>query len=112
MNPEIKAKWVAALRSEAFRQCRSDLKRNNRYCCLGVLCELHRREKGGEWEPTPKGGLGYLGAVTVLPSTVVEWAGLEDGNPRFGDMNGCATRANDELRLPFPEIADLIEANL
>ena len=43
MKPEIKAKWIEALRSGAFNQGRSFLHDliENTYCCLGVLCEIN-----------------------------------------------------------------------
>lgn len=41
MNPEIKAQWVAALRSGTYPQGQSVLRSlDGRYCCLGVLCDL------------------------------------------------------------------------
>lgn len=41
MNKEVKAKWVAALRSGEYKQGKGRLKNiNNEYCCLGVLCAL------------------------------------------------------------------------
>lgn len=40
MNPEIKARWVAALRSGKYQQGRRVLRNGDSYCCLGVLCEL------------------------------------------------------------------------
>ena len=41
MNPEIKAKWVAALRSGEYKQAKGQLRIGNSFCCLGVLCNLH-----------------------------------------------------------------------
>jgi hypothetical protein len=40
MNPEVKAGWIAALRSGKYEQGKSYLHRGNEYCCLGVLCEI------------------------------------------------------------------------
>lgn len=41
MNPEIKAKWIAALTSGEYEQTRNYLRRvGGGYCCLGVLCEV------------------------------------------------------------------------
>jgi hypothetical protein len=41
MNPEIKQKWVEALRSGKFKQCRFVLRNDaGEMCCLGVLREL------------------------------------------------------------------------
>lgn len=40
MNPELKAKWIAALRSGNYKQGRGRLKHAGRYCCLGVLGDV------------------------------------------------------------------------
>ena len=42
MDAELKAKWVAALRSGEYRQGKRLLhdEDHNTYCCLGVLCAL------------------------------------------------------------------------
>jgi hypothetical protein len=40
MKPELKAKWVAALRSGEYPQGKDFLQSNGKFCCLGVLCEV------------------------------------------------------------------------
>src|SRR5262245_26699265 len=40
MNAGLKAKWLAALRSGDYKQGHDWLRFRNRYCCLGVLCEV------------------------------------------------------------------------
>lgn len=52
MNPEVKTKWLAALRSGNYKQGRMALKRGvgdgtADYCCLGVLCDISGL---GAWE--------------------------------------------------------------
>ena len=58
INPEVKKKWVEALRSGKFEQGRSRLvgisskpkdivgeaKSDKCYCCLGVLCEVYAED--------------------------------------------------------------------
>lgn len=89
MNPQIAKDWVAALRSGKFVQASGALHNGpNSYCCLGVLCELHRQHAGTyEWvSPTddmldeeedlrPDQQI-YCGAWEVLPDDVRQWAGL------------------------------------
>lgn len=43
LPPELKAQWVAALRSGEYKQGHGELRTNGgtRYCCLGVLTDLH-----------------------------------------------------------------------
>ena len=55
MNPTIKAQWLEALRSGEYKQGREYLRQSNKdtvlYCCLGVLCDLHRKATGTyQWE--------------------------------------------------------------
>lgn len=53
LNPEIKKKWVKALRSGKYNQCDGQLRQGDTFCCLGVLCDLHRKamKKGdNEWK--------------------------------------------------------------
>jgi hypothetical protein len=40
MSPELKAKWLAALRSQKYQQGNGTLHRGNTFCCLGVLCDV------------------------------------------------------------------------
>ena len=47
LNPEFKTKWLTALRSGEYQQCRSDLKNHTGFCCLGVLADL----ENPEWVP-------------------------------------------------------------
>ncbi len=113
MDPEIKARWVAALRSGEYPQGRHGLrgKDESRFCCLGVLCDLHAKEGLGEWN---RGGykgidLRYEDEVCYLPISVLKWSGLEERAPRIGEVT--LSGLNDEGK-SFPEIANLIEAHL
>lgn len=41
MNQEIKNQWVAKLRSGEYEQGYNALRsKDNKYCCLGVLCDI------------------------------------------------------------------------
>lgn len=46
MDAELKARWIAALRSGDYAQGKGKLGRRefgaHEYCCLGVLCDLER----------------------------------------------------------------------
>lgn len=44
MNPEVKKKWLEALRSGKYRQATEQLRKGDAYCCLGVLCDLYAKE--------------------------------------------------------------------
>lgn len=97
-------RWVAALRSGEFKQTRNRLHYGDGYCCLGVACELYRRETGkGKWDSNNF----FLGKNVTLPLVVRESLQLRRDNGRFGS-GGLATM-NDDGRT-FAEIADLIES--
>lgn len=114
MNPAIKRKWLAALRSGEYMQGRRKLRHAGRFCCLGVLCNLHAQAHP---EIAAKEVLAsmYLGESDLLPDEVRAWAGLDDrygnldvGNDSLIDLNdgsGCRQHS-------FSEIADVIEAHL
>ena len=115
MNQEVKKEWVAALRSGDFKQGHYALynAEHDMYCCLGVLCELHRRRfHSAEWvlnDPVQSDWLTcntYLGHESHLPPAVNEWAGLEEN----GYLPGFLVTANDSDGLSFTKIAEYIEA--
>lgn len=117
MDKEIKAKWLTALRSGEYKQTKRVLNDGKEgFCCLGVLCEVHRKETGeGSWVDDKSDDdlpcLGYMGETMVLPLDIVSWAGLpEDGgrNPPIG--KDSLAELNDK-GMSFAEIADIIEAN-
>lgn len=123
MNPEIKAKWVAALRSGEYNQAVSVLRNGYGFCCLGVLCDLFASEHGmGDWDVNRLGG--NDGDDEEPSDEVREWARLPACNPivRFEDGEAPVSVFNDGGIIPFTgrtvqrrtfaEIADAIEAQL
>ena len=116
MNKIVKEKWLKALRNGEYEQGKNALKPNGTYCCLGVLCELHRlevkRDDWGELEDNAEGSI-YLEMEYELPDEVIEWAGLSSGNPGIDHNEEMDSLAyiNDEVA-DFEEIADFIEEQL
>lgn len=106
MDVDLKTKWLAALRSGKYKQGQRALKRNDEFCCLGVLCDV----LGADWE---------VGADKDLGATV-------GGELQDYYLNPCALATagfseqqqailygmNDDQGRSFAEIADHIEANL
>lgn len=114
MDLEIRTKWVAALRSDEFKQGTNALRRVDgdieRFCCLGVLCELAARE-GVIEPPRLKKGIGgtwylYDGTSIALPPKVKAWMGGLDM-----DSESYLVHLNDNGS-PFSRIADYIERRL
>lgn len=121
MNPEVKAKWVAALRSGRFKQGREALRDcEDNFCCLGVLCEIAAEEHitaRSQSHPNDAYRYGVEGShrsLFFLPFEVIRWSGLGAVNPtvQYNGETKSLIDLNDGLALPFPQIADLIEAQL
>ena len=120
MNPEVKTKWLEALRSGKYKQGTGKLRStDDTFCCLGVLCDIaeqegvvaaERNEELLEEFPDLHLDWYYDDTDTELPLSVVDWAGLSSRNPMLG-ADSCI-ELNDELEKTFPEIADEIEKAL
>lgn len=122
MNPRIKKKWLEALRSGEYKQTTENLRDSNGFCCLGVLCDLHAKERGTNWVQRIDSYELY-GEAQTLPLSVQEWAGLDSdigGVVDFEYESGgeihlkadTLPEINDSWHKDFNEIADLIEAQL
>ena len=113
MNKEIKARWVEALRSGNYEQGRYNLRRDDQFCCLGVLCDVVKDEVGCNWLPAQDSyGTFYRfdEADEVLPKVVAEYADLQL-SPRLKTSKGEVeiTIFNDSVEYTFEQLADLIE---
>lgn len=125
MNQEVKAMWVSALQSGEYQQGQCYLRVDDKYCCLGVLCDIYIQKVEGSWERNydyehsqvynfaieSKSQL----AVSQLTSSVMKWAGLENTDPRVV-VNTLAvelmlSEVNDQ-GYSFNDIANIIENQL
>ena len=134
MKAEVKALWLAALRSGKYEQGQHALRVPGEqagqyaYCCLGVLCDVFQKTTGqGRWveagniAPFRSDNDEFVATAEhdrndqVLPEGVVEWAGLDQANPDLPSLAGadadCLAAQNDS-GATFAEIADMIEADL
>lgn len=110
MTPELKSKWVAALRSGKYKQTQTVLRDDLGFCCLGVLCDVIGPTG---WSPVG-GGFTYLDTFSLglLGTPLLNYVGLD------ADTQVELTKLNDEAKLDmgspstFAEIADYIEANV
>lgn len=105
---DLKSKWLKALRSEDFRQARSRLKRGDRFCCLGVLCEI---SNAGEWETVEiygDRGLSYRcedeNDAYLLPKCINLKSKIDSPMSKLTTMNDSGQT--------FRQIADWIEVNI
>ena len=98
MDPAVKAKWVAALRSGAYAQGYGKLRTKDRYCSLGVLCKVLglKIDRAGKYAMAPDGN--FRPAIEVFPAHGLSMDAVED----LWEMN-------DLKGMTFVEIADAIE---
>ena len=117
MKQGPKEKWLEALRSGEFGQARGRLREpgTDNMCCLGVACEVYRRETGkGSWIDGVvfEDGTGVK-SEQMLPAGVQDWLGVEERN-LFPFREPCVENGpsvatlNDE-GLDFDNIAAIIE---
>jgi hypothetical protein len=122
MSTQIKQQWVTALRSGEYTQASSNLRTEEGYCCLGVLCDLYSkdtRDISTEWEVNhtadarPIPFYNFMNEGSFLPIAVVNWAGLDKASPVI-DLEGVKmelAQVNDSGST-FTQIAQLIEEQL
>ena len=115
MNPQVKEKWLNALRSGEYQQTQTALRKEDGFCCLGVLCDLYIKEKNEQWvwDGDSKYGI-KCGSKNVyyshLPRSVMEWAGLRICCDPFV-FDNTLSELNDGGST-FKQIADLIKEHL
>lgn len=115
MNPEIKEKWLTALRSGDYAQgkgwlCKVEEDGSKAYCCLGVLTDLYLKETGQKWEFSA-GCFEFQGHSGSLPSPVRQWSGVKEGFGGFETKGGdidCLSGINDQND-SFDEVIEIIE---
>jgi hypothetical protein len=134
MDFKVSVKWLEALRSGRYRQTRGRLQQpspsgptESGFCCLGVLCDLHREFINGQvksntavWDNDGTYLCGGFQSSSVLPENVREWAGLDSLNPGFPRLRSGGEEHRGYVYLSdlndkgesFDAIADVIEANV
>lgn len=117
MNPEIKQRWVAALRSGEYEQGKGFLNSDGKFCCLGVLCDLHSQDHNIPWTANDNNSvMTYFDNTGLPPEQVVDWAQY-DHRQNGWQISHAGVKTflymlNDETSLSFSSIADIIEKQL
>ena len=118
MKEDVKQLWVASLKSGEFIQGQQSLRSDDdKFCCLGTLCELflrHNPDTKLDWKKNEYGHYHFDGCNSVLPKSVREWAGLDECNPRVNDYawSQKTLAAMNDAGCDFIGIAEIIEKNL
>lgn len=128
MKKSVAMNWVKALRSGKYKKGKLYLKKDNNFCCLGVMCDISGL---GKWQSNVMNQETYLTSSGeqrsgVLPKDVELWAGLSSGKGEYRGKNGRTysltnwndngyqdfTDPNDKATpQTFEQIANFIEKN-
>ena len=118
---EFYTQWISALRSGEYKQGHSTLRYDDKFCCLGVACDLFAIAGEGHWQ----NGAFYHSAdwsadvsnwsESTLPGSVAVELGLHEAgefrffNSRDGLHNEYWLTALNDDGFTFAQIADVIE---
>ena len=98
-------RFIAALRSGKYKQGKGRLRQDNRFCCLGVACDVSKRSLRADWDLDS-----FLGENLTLPDEVVDYYGFTSDDPILDEYN--AAGLNDGAFGPsftFKKIATFFE---
>jgi len=122
MNPDIKNRWTTKLRSGEYKQGRNNLRvydvanEEERFCCLGVLCEIAVEDgiipPANTTSVVRRYGVDEAyGSIGILPTVVKEWAELDYPNGGYGIGDVHALSNDNDTGKSFDQIADIIDQN-
>jgi hypothetical protein len=106
-------KWVKALQSGKYTKGVGFLSKDNKFCCLGVACEVGieaglRIRKGAD---DLNEATSYNSQISNLPKNVTGWLGLKTAYGYFLNKRGetqSLIAMNDSGRYSFEKIAQVI----
>jgi hypothetical protein len=131
MKKEVANLWIKALRSGKYKQGVCALHTSdNKYCCLGVLCDLYDKDRKAKKKksikiskPKYNGNKNqhcyrYGDEYDFLPTVIKRWAGMKskkgsleiDGS--YFDLSILNDGDSYLGRKNFKEIAQIIETNV
>lgn len=115
MKKSIMKRWVKALRSGKYEQGTKALRNaNNQFCCLGVLCDLSKKELHTRWKLALDGDTyRFKNQGGLLSNEVIEWSGIRYENAWSWNSRGYRKSLiylNDN-GWSFKNIANFIEKN-
>lgn len=84
MKKDVAKLWISALRSGKYVQGRGVLRRGDRYCVLGVLCDISGLT---DWETVSSGLMSYYWEYASFPAEVASWSGLGKGLSSIVNLN-------------------------
>lgn len=121
LNTKVKRRWIQNLRNRKYKQGTRMLRTaNDKFCCLGVLCDLYINSKEGKannikWdmdEDSQQRGPDIARINGAPPACVREWAGLPADDDGMDKIIDDLVTMNDTDGKKFYQIAKYIEKNL
>ena len=113
--------WIAALRSGEYTQGHGALSVNNKFCCLGVACDLYIKAHPNKAKWVPDNYASERSTIHIsevyddygaeLAPEVQEWLGLSTVDGCYYEDNLATTSLiwhNDKNKDSFERIADII----
>lgn len=101
-------KWLAALRSGRYEQCKEQLFDGKGYCCLGVL----QMELGGEIVKSGSIELPHLLWLAKKKITFLAKDGNKTSSPYIGGPVDYSVTVLNDKGVSFLELADLLEEEI
>lgn len=77
MDKNWKELWLQALKSGNYIQGKAFLRKNDKFCCLGVLCEITQPVLHMSTQLHPDGTFSYENYTWNLPPRVIQLTGIE-----------------------------------
>lgn len=108
MNKKLSSEWIMALRSNKYKQGIGQLIKDDKYCCLGVLCKIYGMNVVNISIENDREGFLYEDKISIshLPGKFRDEIGMNN------EEESKFTYLNDIDRKNFNEIADYIEINI
>lgn len=111
---EVYRLWLDALRGKLpkkYKQIDGALKDARGFCCLGVLCDLARRDGGPTWKDNYGDKL-FMGSIGNLPKPIANFMGLREVDAEILMCMNDATGGYVCNPQSFKQIADYIETKI
>lgn len=106
LNIENIKKLISALRSGEYKQGQRCLRDGDKFCCLGVACDIYSKENKVEWSGID-GGFFFLDSRNYLPEEVRDYFGFIEDNSYVGEGRHLANL--NDAGGTFAKIADILE---
>lgn len=115
MEATLKSEWLTALRGGSYKQGKSYLRYKNKFCCLGVLCDILVDDGLGKWEDIEDAKKDALYFTDDFGGSHLKTVYAENGFRWFlglpDEVQSHLINMNDNGS-SFIEIADYIEGEL